>query len=190
MKAQAKQLHALPSKYPIYPQRIQAVQPHTSCLLSHCRMLNFHSLISPHVCSLGLPPIWLFHEKRVVNTVSESRRNLWTNTWGVLSKDHRIYPFFSPSPSTSSMILKWPFTKYMGEPADSPRFYPGLRDSRDSSIGPFTEWDELWSNLTNLSLSYFPITRWKNGFDDLHNHIRKFHCLFCPLVFSMPEAQK
>lgn len=50
-------------------------------------------------------------------------------------------------------------TTLMGEPADSPRFYPVLRDSHDSSIGPFMEWDELWSNLTNLSSSYFPITR-------------------------------
>lgn len=90
--------HALPSKYPIYPRRIQAVQPHTSCLLSHCRMLNFHTLIPPNVCSLGFPPLCLFHDKRVVNTASESRMNSRTKIWGTWGKKHRILAFLFTLP--------------------------------------------------------------------------------------------
>ena len=85
--------HALPSKYPIYPQRIQAVQPHTSCLLSHCRRLSFHSLLSPNVFFLIFPLLCLFHETRVINTVSEFPINSWTKIHSISSKDYQILSF-------------------------------------------------------------------------------------------------
>lgn len=85
--------HALPSKYPIYPQRIQAVQPHTSCLLSHCRMLNFLSLISPNVRSFSSPPLCLFHETGSINTVSESLMNPRIKILGGSREHRRILAF-------------------------------------------------------------------------------------------------
>ena len=65
-----------------------------------------------------------------------------------------------------------------------------LRDNHDSLIGHLTEGGEPWANLTNLPVSYFPMTRWRNGFDDLKNHFRQFHFLFFYFAFSVLEPQK
>lgn len=93
--------HALPSKYPIYPQRIQAVQPHTSCLLSHCRRLSIHSLISPNVLFFfflfSLPSI----SSRKQVSLMHFQNSLWnpeSKIQGTSSKDHQIlaFPFILP----------------------------------------------------------------------------------------------
>lgn len=111
--------HALPSKYPIYPQRIQAVQPHTSCLLSHRRMLNLHSLIFPNVCSLSLPSVSSMKQEPL--TVSQSPMNPWPKIWDSSSKDQGIVASFFTSSSTSAMTQNPTWLKEKGEPAGSSR---------------------------------------------------------------------
>lgn len=108
--------HALPSKYPIYPQRIQAVQPHTSCLLSHCRMLNLPSLVFPNVCSLPSPRSLPWSRSH-----QQFHNHQWTKTWDFSSKDQRILASFFTSSSTSALTQNPTLPKGKGGPAGSSR---------------------------------------------------------------------
>ena len=160
--------HALPSKYPIYPQRIQAVQPHTSCLLSHCRRLSVHSLISPNdfFFFLVFPPLHLFQEASVINALSEFPMKPWIQDPGYLQQGSSNFslPFHPPL-----LLLVWHkpiVSKIWGR---TRKFRSVLRVSHDVLIGPFMEWGELRPHLTHLPLSHFPIARWGDVPHDLKN---------------------
>lgn len=153
--------HALPSKYPIYPQRIQAVQPHTSCLLSHCRRLGFHSLLSPNVffSSFSLFSVSSMKEE----SLTQSQNSPWTpepKFTVFAARIIRFYPSLSPSASTPEWY-KASVSKIWGRNGTSPS---ALRVSHDASNGQFVEGDELepnliqYSNFTFILLSNYQMT--------------------------------
>ena len=171
-ESQSPGTHALPSKYPIYLQRIQAVQPHTSCLLRHCRRLSFHPLLSPNVFFPHFPSSLSSMNQE---SLTQSQNSPWTPELKFMVFPARIIKFY-PSLSTSASTPEWykpNISKMWGR---NGTFHSALRVSHDAWNGWFMEGDELEPNPI-LPSPHFPITRWRDASHDLKNPVRNSHLL-------------
>lgn len=115
------------------------------------------------------PPLGVFHETGATNSFTISNEPL-TQDLGLFRQGsenfslllHLLFYFCS---DTIPNIAK--------REGRARRFQPVLRNSHDSVIGQFMEWDELGPNFTNLLLFHFPIIRWRDGSHDLKKKNQK-----------------